>query len=133
MSAQTLIAVAEVILVPLLTFATMWVQNGFKRGERQDKREDGFITQIQKDVEDLKKEVRELRAELKNRDEEYVGLYQKYTTLKAQYEVLQSDHDLLKKNYEATIAELTTMKETIKKDREHTATLASETANTITK
>lgn len=133
MNVQTLIAIAEVILVPLLTFLTMWVQNNYKKGERQEKRENGFIEQMQKDIEEMKKEIRELRIELKNRDQEYVGLYQKYTTLKAQYEVLQIDHDLLKKNYEATIAELNTMKETIKKDRENTAALASETASIINK
>lgn len=128
---QTLIAIGEVVLVPVLTFLTMWVQNSFKKGERQEKREEGFIQGMIKDIEDLKKEIREMRIELKNRDAEYVKLYQEYTTLKAKHEVLQVDHDLLKRNYDATVDELLTLKDTIKKDRENTASLASSTAKTV--
>lgn len=128
MDAQTLTAIVEVVLVPVLTFVTMWVRNGFDKDKRQEKREDGFIENLVKDVADLKREVREVRAELKNRDAEYVKLYQDYTTLKARHEVLQSDHDQLKNRYDETVAELTSVKEIIRKDRENTATLASTTA-----
>lgn len=131
MTIDSLTIVGEVVLVPVLTFLTMWVKSSFAKGERQEKREDGFIKQMQLDIEDLKKEIRAVRVELKNRDEEYVKLYQDYTTLKAKHEVLQIDHTQLKKNYDETVAELASVKETIRHDRTVTAEVASKTADRI--
>lgn len=131
MEVQSLIPVAEVVLVPVLTFLTMWIQNSYKKSERQDKREEGLIQGLTTRIGDLEKEVKEVKVELKNRDAEYVKLFQDYTTLKAKHEVLQSDHDLLKKRYDETVEELTAVKDTIHKDRQNTAQLATKTADAI--
>lgn len=138
MDTQTLITIGEVILVPVLTLITLWVKNASDKDMRRDKRDDNYIKNLEERVTALETrltaketEIREIRVELKNRDTEYVKLFQDYTTLKAKYEVLQTDHDQLKKNYDDTVRELASMKDTIKTDRQNTAMLAVNTAESI--
>lgn len=140
MDINTLTVAGEVILVPVLTFLTMWVRNANDSALRRDRRDDSYIKNLEGRVSLLESrldkkesEIREIRVELKNRDAEYVRLFQEHATLRAKYEVLQIDHDQLKKNYDTTVAELGSIKETIRLDREKTATLASSTASTIKK
>lgn len=135
---NTLIVIGEVILVPVLTFLTMWVKSNNEKDVRRDKRDDSYIKNLENRIIALEvrldakeNEIREIRHELKNRDAEYIKLYQEYTTLKAKYEVLQTDHDELRKNYNATVDELTSIKVAIKEDRKSTADLAIKTAQTI--
>lgn len=104
---ETLITLAiNAVLTPLLVILTLRTRAGISKGERDEKRHDGFITGLERRILALEKEVREVRIELKNRDEEYLQLYKEYTTLKAKYEVLQADHEELKKKYEHTVSEL---------------------------
>lgn len=138
MNSDALIIIGEVVLVPVLTFLTMWVKNYNEKEIRRDNRDDNFIktledriTVLEKRLDAKETEIREIRHELKNRDAEYVAIYQDYTTLKAKYEVLQHDHDDLKAMYDTTANELSSLKETIKKDREHTANLAASTADKV--
>ncbi len=139
MSVETLTVIGEIILVPILTFLTMWLKNSNQTQIRRDKRDDGYINTLEARVKALEdrldakeKEMREIHHELKNRDQEYITLYQEHTTMKAKYEVLQNDHNALKKDYDATVAELNSIRETIKVDREKTAEIAGATAQAVT-
>lgn len=98
--------VINTIITPLLVLATLWVKSQTATKNHAMTREDGFISELNKRVQNLEKEICEVRVELKNRDAEYLDLYKEHTTLKAKYEVLNADHEDLKKKYEATVAEL---------------------------
>lgn len=135
MEAPTLTLIGAIIITPIVTLLTMWLRNSTDKDKRRDDRDDKFIKSLDERVTECEtrhgkrdKEIAEIRVELKNRDAEYLTLYQEHTTMRAKYEVLQADHEELKKQYEVTAAELTTLKETIKEDRENTADLASKTA-----
>lgn len=138
MEINTLTVMGEVVLVPILTFLTIWVRSYNDKELRRDKRDDGYIKSLEDRITALearldKKEtdIREINLELKNRDAEYLKIYQEHTTLKAKYEVLQNDYDLLKKNYITMTDEMFLLKETLKKDRENTASLAANTAQKV--
>ncbi len=134
----TIIAVS--ILTPLLTFCTMWVRANTDKEARRDRRDDGYISELTTRVETCEKrhnardtEIKEIQVELKNRDAEYINLYKEHTTIKAKYEVLLADHTALRTQYETTVLELSSLKETLKTDRQMTAELASKTADTVKK
>lgn len=107
--------IVNAIATPFFVLLTMWVRSASTQKDRISKREDGFITGMEKRIDTLEREIREVRVELKNRDAEYLTLYKDYTTLRAQHEVLEIDHEELKKHYNATVDELATLKEDIKK------------------
>lgn len=113
MSVEILTLLVNAIATPVLVIFTMWIKNSFSRQDRQQKREDGFIANMEKRIVDLERDIREVRVELKNRDAEYIELYKQYTTLKAKYEVLNADyqtlhidHEDLKMKYGQTVKEL---------------------------
>ncbi len=126
------------MLVPVLTFMTMWVKSLNARDERRDNRDDGYIKALSDRVNtcekrhaDRDREISEIRVEMKTRDIEYAKLYQEHATIRAKYEVLVTEHDALRKEYNATVEELAALKEAIKKDRVLTSDLADHTAKTI--
>lgn len=113
--------IVNAIATPILVLITMWLKSIIARGERDERRHDGYISNLERRIQALEKEVREVRVELKNRDAEYLALYKDYTTLKAKHEVLQVDHEELKKLHDEVAAELTALKDDIKKKAEETA------------
>lgn len=114
MSAELITLIINVIATPLLVVLTLWVRSSISTKERDQKREDGFINELIKRVENLESEIKEVRVELKNRDAEYLALYQQHTTMKAKYEVLLAEHDQLRKEFDSTALELSALKEDIK-------------------
>lgn len=135
---NTLVIIGEVVLVPVLTFLTMWVRNNSDKDLRRDKRDDGYIltltervTAVEQQLAARDKEISEIRVELKNRDEEYISLYKEHTTIRAKYEVLLADHTELKSKYTVTAVELENLKETFRQDRTNTAEVATNTAQTV--
>lgn len=98
--------IINAIVTPILVFITMWLNRAISSGERRDKRDDGFISDLKQRLTNLEREIKEVRVELKNRDAEYIVLFKEHTTLKAKYEVLQIEHDELKAQYENTAAQL---------------------------
>lgn len=116
MDATLFTLVINAIITPLLVLATLWFKAQSNSKNHATTREDGFINELNKRVQNLEKEIREVRIELKNRDAEYLELYKEHTTLRAKYEVLSADHDDLKKKYEATVSELSKLGNTCKEE-----------------
>lgn len=138
MDSNSIIVIGEVVLVPVLTFLTMWVKSQNDKDKRRDTRDDGYIQSLSDRVKTCEerhaardREIAEIRVELKTRDVEYAKLYQEHATIRAKYEVLLADHDMLKAAYTATAQELSTLKETLKQDREATSNLAASTASNV--
>lgn len=132
MDTHALTIIGEVVLVPVLTFATIWLKGNLDKDIRREKRDDGYLKNLEDRVKSLEnrldakeKEIREIRHELKNRDAEYVALYQEYTTLKARYEVLQNDHNDLKRDYDSTVTELTNLQSALRANAENTVVTIS--------
>jgi chromosome segregation ATPase len=133
-----IVIIGEVVLVPVLTFVTMWVRNLNAKDIRRDNRDDNYIKALSDRIDtcekrhsDRDREMSEIRVELKTRDVEYAKLYQEHATIRAKYEVLVSEHDMLRKEYDATATELAALKEAIKKDRVLTSDLAAHTASNM--
>lgn len=114
MTSDLVTLIVNVIATPLLVLLTLWVRSSLSTKERDQRREDGFINELIKRVENLELEIKEVRIELKNRDAEYLALYQQHTTMKAKYEVLLAEHDQLRKDYDSTALELSALKDDIK-------------------
>lgn len=138
MDTSVLTLIGAIVITPIVTILTLWIKNATAKETRRDARDDGYIKSLDERVSLCEsrhsardKEMAEIRQELKNRDVEYVKLYQENATIRAKYDVLKEDHEELKAKYEATATELDTLKETMKKDREATADLASQTSTNI--
>ena len=105
--------------VPVMTLLTLWVRSALSSGEKRQKRnddtEDSYRGELLGRVSTLEREVKELRVELKNRDKEYVALFQEHATLRAKHEILQAEYDQTVKELHSTQAELTALKEDIKR------------------
>ena len=121
-----------------MTLITLWIKNSSAKEDQRSKREDGLIQSLSERVDTCEKrhnardlEVREIRAELESSGTRDVALYKENTTIRAKYDVLLEDHTELRYQYKATVLELAALKETLKQDRNITATLATQTANNV--